>query len=158
LFGSDFHSVVFNYELRTDAFSSFLSSFEIKTARRCNEIRVLSRGGLVRRYALGYDVATNDPIEPVSTTDAGLTFSLLRRVTQYDNGTTTVASYLPPLQFGYTRFDAAAGIRGFITNQPPFSLGNPNMAIADLNCDSLPDLFYTDPYSGQHTVYYNLGS
>jgi RHS repeat-associated protein len=152
-----FHSVVFDYELRPDAFNSFLSGFEIKTARRCREIRLLSRGGLVRRYVLGYEVNPADQIEPISANDAGLMFSLLRRVTQFDNRDAAQASYLPPLQFAYTRFDAAAGVLGELTNPPPHSLANTALAFADINCDSLPDLFYTDPLTGQHTVYYNLG-
>ncbi len=151
-------SVVFDFEARHDVFSSFLSGFEVKTGRRCNTIRVLSNGGLVRRYELGYDVATNDPIEPVSATDAGLSFSLLRRVTQFDNRNTNQASYLPPLQFGYTRFDTSTGILGTLTNRPPISLGDANMAMVDVNCDSLPDLLYTDPLTGKHKVYYNLGN
>ncbi|MGO8926297.1 MAG: SpvB/TcaC N-terminal domain-containing protein [Limisphaerales bacterium] len=163
IFGDSSQSVVFDYDPRPDAFSGYLSGFEVKTARRCDEIRVLSNGGLVRRYELGYEVDTNAVIEPVSATDAGLSFSLLRRVTQFDNGTignpqSATGNYLPPLQFGYTRFDAAIGVHGYVSNQPPYSLGNPNMALADINCDSLPDLLYTDPLSGQHTVYYNLGN
>ena len=82
-------------------------------------------------------------------------------MTQFDNGTIgsqEPGNYLPPLQFGYTRFDAAAGVHGYLSNQPPFSLGNANIALADINCDSLPDLLYTEPISGQHTVYYNLGN
>jgi RHS repeat-associated protein len=152
-----FHSVAFDYELRPDAFSSFLSGFEVKTGRRCQQINVLSNGELVRSYGLGYEVNTNDVIEPVSANDAGLSFSLLRRVTQFDRSGTSGSNYLPPLQFGYTRFDAGAGVRGYVSNQPPYSLGNANLAIADINCDSLPDLFYTDPFTGQHSVYYNLG-
>ena len=151
-------SVVFDFEPRVDAFSSFLSGFEVKTARRCNEIRVLSNGGLVRRYDLGYDVATNDPVESVAGTDAGLSFSLLRRVTQFDNRNTNVTAYLPPLRFGYTRFDTTTGVLGQLTNRPPISLGDANLAITDVNCDSLPDLLYTDPLTGRHTVYYNQGN
>lgn len=152
-----FHSVVFDYEPRTDAFSSFLSGFEITTGRRCREIRVLSQGGLVRRYGLSYELPLNDPIEPVSFGDAGLTFSLLRRVTQFDNRTGPQSAFLPPLQFGYTRMDAADGALGEVSNAPPLSLADPAVAFADINCDSLPDLLHTDPWTGQHTVYYNLG-
>src|SRR5438045_1739759 len=75
-----FHSVTFDSEPRPDAFSSFLSGFEVKTARRCQEIKLLSHGGLVRRYALGYEINPNDTIEAVAPADAGLAFSLLRRV------------------------------------------------------------------------------
>jgi len=157
LIGNNSQSVVFDYEPRPDAFSGFLSGFEVKTGRRCDEIRVLSNGALVRRYTLGYELDTSNVIEPVSATDAGLSFSLLRKVTQFDNGNAT-NNYLPPLQFGYTRFDAAIGVHGYVSNQPPYSLANPNLAMADINCDSLPDLLYTDPLSGLHTVYYNLGN
>ncbi|MCL4785201.1 MAG: VCBS repeat-containing protein [Verrucomicrobia bacterium] len=152
-----FHSVIFDYEPRADAFSSFLSGFEITTGRRCREIRVLSQGGLVRRYGLSYELPPNEPIEPVSFGDAGLTFSLLRRVTQFDNRTGAQSAFLPPLQFGYTRMDAADGALGEVSNAPPLSLADPAVAFADINCDSLPDLLHTDPWTGQHTVYYNLG-
>ena len=67
-----FHSVVFDYETRSDVFSSFISSFEVCTARRCSGIRVLSQGGLVRQYVFNYALNPSDPIEPVSTMDAGL--------------------------------------------------------------------------------------
>ncbi|MCL4180537.1 MAG: VCBS repeat-containing protein [Verrucomicrobia bacterium] len=152
-----FHAVSFEYEPRPDAFSSFVSGFEIRTARRCREIRVLSRNQLVRRYTLSYANDPADPIEPVAPGDAGLDFSQLRRVTQFDNQDGPSASFLPPLQFGYTRFDASAGTAGVLVNTPSLSLGNPNLAFADLNCDSLPDLLYTDPLTGAHVVYYNLG-
>jgi RHS repeat-associated protein len=152
-----FHSVVFDYETRADVFSSFISAFEVRTARRCREIRVLSQGAVVRRYVLGYAADPSDPIEPVSATDAGLSFSFIRKVTQFDNGSTASSSYLPPLRLAYTRLDATNGVRGVLTNLPPLSLGNPNASLADINCDALPDLFYTDPFTGQHTVFYNLG-
>jgi hypothetical protein len=151
------HTVAFEYETRPDAFSSFLSGFEIRTARRCREIRVLSQNRLVRRYALSYSTDPSDPIEPVAPNDAGLNFSLLRRVTQFDNRDGPAAAFLPPLQFGYTRFDASAGRIGDLTGTPSFSLGNPNVAFADINCDSLPDIFQTDPITGTHVVYYNSG-
>ncbi len=157
IFGSDYHSVVFDYQTRADSFSSFLSGFEMRMARRCNQIRVLSRGNLVRRYVLSYDPEPGDPIEPISVNDAGLLFSLIRKVTQFDNRTGIQSSYLPPLRFAYTRFDASAGTNGVVLNNPPYSLGNPNIAFADINCDSLPDLLYTDPLTGGHSVYYNLG-
>lgn len=151
------HSVVFDYESRADAFNSFLSSFEIRTDQRCAQIRVLSQGSLVRRYGLAYEVNPNDPVEPIGVNDAGISFSLLRKVTQFDNRSGTNSAYLPPLQFAYTRFDAGSGVSGTLVNLPPFSLGDPNLSLADINCDSLPDLFYTDPFSGGHQVFYNLG-
>jgi RHS repeat-associated protein len=158
IFGANFHSVHFDFELRTDAFSSFLSGFEVRTARRCREIAVRSQGSLIRRYTLSYTPDANDPVEAVSAGDVGQLFSLLRKVTQFDNRAVGQAAYLPPLRFGYTRMDGALTTSGRLTGTPPFSLGNPQLAIADINCDSLPDLLYTDPLTGQHTVYYNLGN
>ena len=144
------------YETRSDAFSSFLSGFEIRTARRCKTIRVESQGTLVRRYELGYELPANDPVEIIAPNDAGLTFSHLRQVTQYDNLEGS-SNFLPPLRLGYTRFDVALGTRGTIFNNPVYSLGNANLIFADINTDSLPDLLYTDPLTGQHSVFYNSG-
>lgn len=155
------HAVEFRYGLRVDVFSSLLSGFEIRTGRRCEEVRVLSRGALVRRYRLDYDLPTGDAIEAVSVADAGLGFSLLRRVTQFDRNDPgqDVASgnRLPPLQFGYTRLDVASGVLGRLEGLPPYSLGNPNLAFADIDADSLPDLLYTDPFTGRHSYFRNLG-
>ncbi len=155
--GLNYHSIIFDYEVRSDVFSSCLSGFEVKTGRRCSQIRVESRGQLVRRYVLEYELPSSDPVEMIAPNDAGLNFSLLRKVTQYDNRTGKSASYLPPLRFGYTRFDAAQRIRGTVSGNPVYSLADPNIALVDINCDALPDLFYTDPYSGEHSVYYNEG-
>ncbi len=152
-----FHSVVFDYEPRPDAFSSFLSGFEVKTGRRCREIRVLSRGGLVRRYGLSYELPAGDPLEPVRPEDVGLNFSLLRQVTPFDHRSPGQASYLPPLRLAYTRMDTAAGRLGEVTGMPPRSLADPGLAFGDINCDALPDLLYTDARTGEHVVYYNLG-
>jgi hypothetical protein len=156
IFGANHHAIAFDYETRPDAFGSYLSGFEIRTGRRCHQIRVTSSGALVRRYGLSYSLPSDDPIEPVGPNDAGQLFSMLRQVTQFDNGSTD-DNYLPPLRFGYTRFDAANVTTGSFLNPAPVSLGNPNLAIADINCDSLPDFFHTDPFSGRHSVVYNHG-
>jgi len=157
IFGADYHSIHFDYEPRIDAFSSYVSGFEARTARRCREISVRSQGALIRRYGLSYEPDANDPVEAVSAGDVGQLFSLLRKVTQFDNRSGVNPSYLPPLRFGYTRMDGGRTTSGRVVGTPPYSLGNPQLALADINCDSLPDLFYTDPNNGQHTVYYNLG-
>ena len=156
IFGGSYHSIFFDYEPRTDAFSSFLSGFEVRTGRRCWQIRVVSAGSLVRRYGLGYTLPANDPVEIIAPTDAGAQFSLLRQVTQFDKGGTS-ANYLPPLRLGYTRFDAANAVQGGFANPTPYSLANANLALADINCDGLPDFFYTEPNTGRHSVIYNEG-
>jgi hypothetical protein len=165
-----YHAIVFDYEIRPDAFSSFLSGFEVRCARRCREIRVESQGAVVRRYEFSYAPEAGDPVEEIAPSDAGLVFSLLRKVTQFDNGAGETqrandaktqggetGSYLPPLRLGYTRLAAADGRFGLVHNHPVHSLADPNIALIDFNGDSLPDLLYTDPLSGGHSIFYNLG-
>ena len=155
IFGHDCQAVTFDYEKRPDAFSSYLSGFEVTTARRCRQIRVTSRDLLVRRYVLEYDADAG--ADPVASCGMPLGFSLLRKVTQYDNRSAAEASYLPPLRFGYTPFDAAKGCRGTLSGTPFWSLSNPNLVLSDLNCDALPDFFYTNPETGEHEVCWNTG-
>jgi RHS repeat-associated protein len=156
LFGPNYHAIHFDYEQRADAFTSFLSGFSVRTGRRCHQIRVTSQGALVRRYKLGYTLPSDDPIEPIGVNDGGQMFSMLRQVTQFDKGVTD-NNFLPPLRLGYTRFDAALVQRGTFLNPAPVSIGNPNLALADINCDSLPDFFFTNPVNSQHSVVYNHG-
>jgi RHS repeat-associated protein len=155
--GGTYHAIRFLHEPRPDAFSSCLAGFEVRTGRRCREIRVESGGALVRRYGLGYTLPADDPIETVAPSDAGLDFSLLRQVTQFGRSGGD-DQYLPPLRLGYTRLDLAAVARGTLANNPPHSLGNPNVSLSDLNADALPDVLHTDPVSGRHSVFYNEGS
>jgi RHS repeat-associated protein len=156
IFGPNHHAIAFDYETRADAFTSCLSGFVVRTGRRCHQIRVISQGTLVRRYKLGYTLPSDDPIEPIGVNDGGQLFSMLRQVTQFDKGPTD-ANYLPPLRLGYSRFDAALVQRGSFLNPAPVSIGNPNLALADINCDSLPDFFFTNPVNSQHSVVYNHG-
>ena len=149
-----YHAILFDYEARPDAFSSFLSGFEVRCARRCREIRVESQAAVVRRYGLAYNPEPSDPVEEIAPSDAGLVFSLLRKVTQFDQGN---SNYLPPLRLGYTRLAAADGRLGVAYNHPVFSLADPNLALIDFNGDSLPDLLYTDPVTSAHSIFYNLG-
>lgn len=155
--GTAYHSVHFDYEPRADAFASYLSGFEIRTARRCREIAVRSEGRLIRRYTLDYSPDPFDLVEQVPAGDVGQLFSLLRKVTQHDSSVGAATSYLPPLRFGYTRMDGTVGTSGRLVGLPPYSLGNPQLALADINCDGLPDLLYTDPDTGLHTVFPHLG-
>lgn len=156
IFGDTYHAITFDYEARPDAFTSCLSGFTVRTGRRCFQIRVTSQGALVRRYKLGYSLPADDPIEPIGINDGGQMFSMLRQVTQFDKGVSD-NNFLPPLRLGYTRFDASNAVRGSFVSPAPASLGDSNLSIADINCDSLPDFFYTDPVSGAHSVVYNYG-
>lgn len=158
---TNYQSVKFTHVPRDDAFSSFISGFEVRTGRRCEEINVVSHydgiDHLVRRYTLDYVTEESDLVEPVTLNDVELTFSLLRKVIQFDNRVGNESSFLPPLRFGYTRFDVSQAQFGVLLNTPDFSIGNPNSVFADINTDSLPDIYYTDSLTGTHYVYYNLG-
>jgi RHS repeat-associated protein len=156
IFGQAYHSVSFDYEARNDIFSSYLSGFEVRTARRCSQIRILSQGGLVRRYRISYTLPADDPVEHVTPTDAGLAFSLIHQITSHD-ASPTHDTFLPPVRFGYTRLDTARVQRGSFQSPTGFSLADPNLSISDINCDSLPDLFFTDPLTGRHSVYFSQG-
>lgn len=156
IFGPNHHAIHFDYEPRPDAFASCLSGFEVRTGRRCHQIRVTSSGALVRRYGLSYALPSDDPIEPVGGNDAGQLFSMLRQVTQFDRNAGD-GNFLPPLRLGYTRFNAEDFARGGFVSPSPYSLGNPNQALADINADGLPDFFFTDPLTGAHEVIYNHG-
>lgn len=156
IFGTNYHSVKFFWEVRPDSFSSYLSGFQIKTGRRCREIEVRSQGNLVRRYGIEYDLPADDPIETIGPNDAGQLFSLIRKVVQYDNRGTN-EHFLPPLRLGYTRFDPEWVARGGFLNPTDFSLGNSNLSITDFNADGLPDFLFTEPQNGTHQVCYNQG-
>lgn len=149
-----YHAILFDYEARPDAFASYLSGFAIRCGRRCREIRVVSQGSVVRRYSLSYAPDPGDPVEEIAPSDAGLAFSLLRKVTQLDSSST---NYLPPLRLGYTRLAVRDGLFGLVQHHPVYSLGNPNMALIDFDGDSLLDLLFTDPLTGAHSIFYNLG-
>ena len=151
------HAVAFDWEPREDSFTSCLSGFPVTTGRRCREIRVESEGRLVRRYELSYDPAEGVDPAPEAGAAVPLAFSLLRKVVQWDNREGDTGSSLPPLRFGYAPFSPGDGGFGRCVGTPPFSLGDPEVALADVNGDSLPDILRTDARTGVHEVAWNLG-
>lgn len=127
-------SVTFEYEEREDAFSEYRSGFEIRTTKRCKAITVRThadRDRLVRTYALDYE------------TDPHNGLSLLRqvKVLGYDDENRRFEE-LPPLEFGYTRFEPHK--RRFIpltgADLPPLSLAHPDYEQVDLFGGGLPDI------------------
>ena len=147
------HEVAFEWEARGDAFTSHLGGFAETTGRRCREIRVESQGRVIRRYVLDYGAEEGAG----GAQGVPLAFSLLRKVTQYDGRAGAEASWLPPLRFGYEPFAPGTGGFGRVSGGPPWSLGDPNLALADLDGDALPDFFRTDPLTGAHEVWWNRG-
>jgi RHS repeat-associated protein len=124
-------SVTFTYELRPDVFSDHRAGFEIRTRLRCSTITVATHAGqdrTVRTYHLIYEQA---PLNGVS---------LLRQVelVGFDG-----VDRLPPLEFGYTRFEPDRRRDLFpVTgpDAPPASLSRPDYELADLTGDGLPDV------------------
>lgn len=157
IFGGHYHSVGFDYELRDDAFSDYRSGFEIRTARRCFQIRVTSDGRPVRTYRIAYAIEPGDPLaDPPDPADFTPPFSLIRKVTQYGRDG---VNYLPPLRLKYTRFDITGIRQGEIENAPPISLDTGLLDIVDINCDGLPDFLYTPAMPGlPHQHFLNLGN
>ena len=153
-------SVTFEYEDRPDPFSTHRAGFEIRTRWRCTRIAVrthvdvdgtyLEEGRLVRSYELGYlderaDMADRIPLNGVSVLS-------LVRVIGHDGEET---QDLPPLEFGYTQFSPEDGdfspIEG---NLPPRSLSSPDLELADLFGNGLPDIVQLN---GSVRYWRNLG-
>ncbi|MBI4606039.1 MAG: VCBS repeat-containing protein [Planctomycetes bacterium] len=160
--GQPQHAVLFTYGPRADAVSDFRSGFEIRTARRCEEIRVvtvpdplLSPGGqTVRRYQLGYEPESPAGADP--SVLVPLAFSLLRSVTQVDAS----GSFLPPLRFEYYELlvasgDGATSVQAASGVPDAFRTDTGEAEIADVDGDGLPDLIHAG--AGRHLYARNLG-
>jgi len=164
--GTDFLvSVSFIYDeeaatQRPDAFSEYRAGFEIRTRRRCKWIVVAThtdRERLVRAYELLYldersDLANRDEILPLNAA------SLLSRIhiVGYDDAGAP-ARELPPLEFGYTRFEPAKRKFFPVAGQqmPPLSLANPSYELVDLFGNGLPDVL---EMNGSVRYWRNLGN
>lgn len=140
-------------ENRPDSFSEYKSGFEIRTRKRCEKILVETwreevgdyRG--VRTYYFHYD------------NDSSLNrISLLAAVSVsgFDDVGNEITE-MPPLEFGYSRFDPLAK-RDFFpimgNDLPPVSLGNPDYELADLSGNGLPDVLQLN---GTARYWKNLG-
>lgn len=141
-------TVTFEYENRSDAFSEYRSGFEIRTSKRCKEITIKTHAGQarpVRTYKLEYE---NDPHN-------GVSFLKQIKVVGYDDAGNP-SDELPPLKFGYTQFEPEK--RDFFPLQgcdlPAQSLGSPNLEMADLFGNGLPDIL---EMNGTVRYWRNLG-
>jgi RHS repeat-associated protein len=140
-------SVTFEYENRTDAFSEYRAGFEIRTRRRCKQIVVKTHAqteSLIRTYHLVY---TNDRHNSVS---------LLSQVDVVGHDGDRFEA-LPPLKFSYTKFEPEG--RKFFPIQgkdlPGRSLANPELELADLFGNGLPDIL---EMNGTVRYWRNLGN
>jgi RHS repeat-associated protein len=145
--------VEFEYENRTDWFSDRRPGFEIRTAKRCSAIKLLTRDGaeLARTYELDYLDGGTGPqaLRPANAV------SLLRSLTVTGHDGTQTES-LPPTSFAYSRFDPEK--RDFRPlggeELPSTSLSDPNLQLADLAGKALPDIVEVN---GLVRVWRNLG-
>jgi hypothetical protein len=151
-------AVLFAYADRPDPFSEYRAGFEVRTRKRCARIESRTRTDadrLVRSYDLVYldqrhdleDLAQRLPINGVSLLSQVI-------VTGHDGAATEA---LPPLEFGYTRFEPEG--RDFFPLEgrdlPARSLASPDLELADLFGNGLPDLL---EMNGAVRYWRNLGA
>ena len=150
-------SVTFVYEDRPDPFSEYRSGFEIRTRRRCKRIEIRTHADTerpVRTYELiylGERVAVGELSASVLPLNDVSLLSQVRVVGR--DGAKT--EELPPLEFGYTRFRPEE--RDFFPLEgdlPARSLSSPDLELADIFGNGLPDLVQID---GTVRYWRNLG-
>ena len=157
-------SVTFDYENRPDPFSEYRSGFEIRTCRRCREIRVCTNAGeerLVRTYRFIYldqreDLDNLTQLLPLN----GISLLSQVRVIGHDEtnpDSEQQSETLPPLEFNYTQFEPEG--RDFFPVQgrdlPARSLSAPELELADLFGNGLPDIL---EMNGTVRYWRNLGN
>jgi RHS repeat-associated protein len=155
-------SVTFVYDERPDGFSSHRAGFEVRTRLRCRRIEVRTHPHpdpdiLVRTYELIYAderVRAGDLDRSVLPANGVSLLSQLR-VVGHDGERT---EQLPPLEFGYTRFQPTGTRFGPLTaagNQlPARSLADGDLELVDLFGNGLPDLMQMN---GEVQFWRNLG-
>jgi RHS repeat-associated protein len=133
-------TVDFVYEPRPDPFSIYKAGFEIRTARRCVRIEISTHAD-VARLAKAYHLIYQDQVDPNAAPANGV--SLLQRI-EVEGVDGDTREKLPPLEFGYTRFDpngrnyrALSGVSGSV---PERSLAHPDFELADLFGRGFPDV------------------
>ena len=160
-------SVSFHYEDRPDIFSEYRPGFEIRTRKRCKLIEIHThpdkhcddpeKGLLVRTYHLIYldqreDLRDQLPLNGVSL------LSQIQVVGHNESqpNEEDQREELPPLEFGYSRFDPEK--RDFFPltgHLPSRSLASPDLELADLFGNGLPDILQMN---GTVRYWRNLGN
>jgi len=156
-------SVTFIYEDRADHSSNYRNGFEVRTRLRCTAIEIRThtdKTRLVRRYNLVYLDQRNDlanlnnrlPLNGVSL----LSQIHVLGIDEARPAGEQIES-LPPLEFSYTRFSPAEQdffpIAG--RDQPTRSLANPDLELADIFGNGLPDII---EMNGTVRYWRNLGN
>jgi RHS repeat-associated protein len=156
--------VRFSYEDRPDPFSEYRAGFEIRTLRRCTHIEILTQPGqevLTRRYHFIYldqrtDLENLEALLPRN----GMSLLSQVKVVGHDEAnpiTEKRQEELPPIEFGYSTFQPEG--RNFFPIEgrdlPARSLGNPDIELADLFGNGLPDIL---EMNGTVRYWRNLGN
>ncbi len=136
-------TVRFLYENRPDAFSDYRSGFEIRTVRRCTRIEIPTHPGvdiLTRTYQLYLDQRVQQG--RLSQEQLPLNGASLLNQIQVIGHEGDRTKELPPLEFGYSRFEPEGreffAIQG--TDLPARSLASGDLELADLFGNGLPDI------------------
>ncbi len=145
-------SATFHYENRPDTFSEYRSGFEIRTRKRCTLIEIRThpdmhcddpeKGLLVRTYHLIYRDQKEDLNDQLPLNGISLLSQI--KVVGHDESQPNEEDQteeLPPLEFGYTRFEPEK--RDFFPLEghlPSRSLASPDLELADLFGNGLPDI------------------
>jgi RHS repeat-associated protein len=133
--------VRFHYERRPDSFSNRRAGFEIRTRKRCTRIDILTHADeprLVRSYHLVYlDQRSDLPGLGARLPLNGVSLLSQVRIAGHDETTD-----LPPVEFGYSAFEPKRSDLSAVIGPdlPAQSLGEPNMAVVDLDGNGLPDV------------------
>lgn len=137
--------IVFDWEDRSDSFSTYRAGFEVRTTQRCKAIRTEVNGHLQRNVALSYGQSAS-------------ALSLLTQVLVEGVDLAGTRQALPPLTFSYTEFEPAKRkmIPVSVPDLSPGSLLIPQFALADITGNGLPDII---EMSGSLPRYWdNLGN
>ncbi|HEX4476885.1 MAG TPA: toxin TcdB middle/N-terminal domain-containing protein [Polyangiaceae bacterium] len=126
----------FDYETRPDRHTLFSAGILETLSRRLHAVEVLHGGALVRRYELAYADGAHPVLQSIQ---------LVGR-----DGT----SRLPASTFDYTEASLTTGDQVVtMTNPPGRSPSDPDVTLADLDGDGLPDLLVGE--AGQFRTYLN---
>ena len=128
--------VLFEYESRPDALTSYRSTFPVTTSLRLSKIEVRRGGNLMRAYDLNYDFS-----------------SALSRLVNIKLIGMDGKTSMPPLVFEYTKFSPQAQTVVEMTDPPGQGLIDPNNALIDINGDALPDMVISQ--TGNYRYYIN---
>ncbi|GIF62408.1 hypothetical protein Ais01nite_04430 [Asanoa ishikariensis] len=136
--------LVLDYELRPDPFSSYRAGFEVRTYRRCGQVRMVhhfaaepdvGRDCLVRALDLRYD---DQPRGPAYSMLSSVTEVAFRRA-----GSGYRSQAMPPVEFEYSQARVDPTVRPVRTEGP--GPGANGYTFVDLDSEGLPGILARGP-------------